>query len=142
MHTRRIVEPDDRVRMVLRSPVPVAVHQITRKRAFVSATLSLLLFSGIRRGSPGISKIPVDLVVRYVPAAPSEFVKEEARAQTRLFPGLLDLRLLFSTQARRRSSLWIQPWDLLRLAMHLEQLLHTALRYSIDLRRFLHREKA
>ena len=57
--------------------MPVAVYQITRMLPFVSAPLPLLLFSGIRRGSLGLSEILVDRVVRYVLAAPPEFVKEE-----------------------------------------------------------------
>lgn len=106
-HARRIIEPDDRVRMVHRSPVPVAVYQATRMLTFVSAPLSFLLLPRIRHASTGLSKILVDLVVRYVVAASSEFVKEEAGAQPRLFPGRFDRRLLFNSQARLQSSLWI-----------------------------------
>ena len=80
--------------MIYRRPMPVAVYQITRMLPFVSATLPFLLLPGIRRGSPDLAEILVDLVVRYVLAAPSEFVKEDADAQARLFPGLPDPRLL------------------------------------------------
>ena len=128
--------------MVRRSPVPVAVYQAPRMLSLVSAPLSFLLLPRIRHASSGFAKIPVDLVVRNVVAAPSEFVEEQSGAQTRLFPGLLDHRLLISTQVRFRSSLWIQSRNHPRLAMHRDQLLHTALRYSVDLRRFLHGEKA
>ena len=84
----------------------------------------------------------MDLVVGYVVAAPSEFVEEESGAQTRLSPCFLDRRLLFSTQVLLRSSFGIQSRNHSRIAMRLDQLLHTALRYPLDLRRFLHGEKA
>ena len=109
---------------------------------FVSAPLPFLLLPRILHASPGLAKILVDLVVRYVLAAPLEFVIEEAGTQARLFPGLLDRRLLISTQARLRPSLWIQSGYLPRLTMHLDQLLHTTLRYPIDVRSLLHGEKA
>jgi hypothetical protein len=84
----------------------------------------------------------VDLVVGYVLTAPSEFVKEETGAETCLFPGLLDQRLLFSTQARLWPPIWIQSRYHPCFAMRLDQLLHTALRYPVDRSSFLHGEKA